>query len=296
MKYCFKCGLKIQKITTWYGLHPVCFKTWFKVSSLEEFQNLTSQKPSSEIIYGKNNNATFFHGKFRKYSSTLGKDKYILKVEEPEFPELPATEYLCNQIFRYLNINVPPFYLILFEKKHRCFVTQNFMSNFSNSSLVHVYRFFQDNEPYNCENLLKIIEQKVGRLNAQEDFIYLTLADSLIGNNDRHGRNLGFIQSPKGFKVSPFYDNPSYLGTEIHSLLEADHHPTGAIWTKKVSEPSMQDYIQEWQRLGFDYVIKRFRRAVSLADIDALIKKSYLTSKRQKAFSKLIHKRSKELC
>ena len=295
-KKCFKCNREIYNTKSWCGLHPICFKQWFNLPSLEKFQNILSRRQSDETFFNKAINSSFFHGKFRKYSSTLGGCKYILKVEEKDYPELPATEYLCNQIFKYLKINVAPFYMITFEEKHSCFVTKNFMENFPGSSLVHIYRFFEKTTNYDCENILKIIEEKTERLIAKEEFIYLTLADSLIGNNDRHGRNLGLIQTSKGLIISPFYDNPSYLGTEIHSLLAADHQPAGAIWTKSTSQPTMKDYIYEWERLGYGYIVERFRKVFSLKAIHSLIKKSFLSIKRQEAIFRLISKRSRELC
>ena len=70
----------------------------------------------------------------------------------------------------------------------------------------------KNREEHNCERLVTIIVEKTGRRTEQERFVFLTLADSLIGNHDRHGRNLGFIQSPKGLRLAPFYDNPSIVG------------------------------------------------------------------------------------
>ncbi len=292
---CFKCHHLLNKAEHWHGLHHICFKKWFNTTSAEKFQNIISRNTSNEILPNRITNSSFFHGKFRKYSATLGQKKYILKIEEKDYPELPATEFLCNQIFKNLKINIPPFYLILFENEHKCFVTENFMANLTSSSLVHIHHFFKKKMNYDCNNILKIIENKTGRISAKKDFIYLTLADSLIGNNDRHGRNLSFIQTNKGFFLSPFYDNPSYLGTEIQSLLGADHHPAGAIHTKTETEPSMKDYIHEWERLGYSDVINRFRKNVSLQKITKLINNSFLTSKRKNAILKLINKRIEEL-
>ena len=218
-----------------------------------------------------------------------------MKVQEKEYPELPATEYLCNQIYKSLNIDIAPFYLLVFEQDHVCFVTENFMGRMYESSLVHIYHFLKKDMEYNCENLLQVIGDITGRISAQEDFIYLTLADCLLGNNDRHGRNLAFIQSSKGYALSPFYDNVSYIGIELDSLLEADHQPKGAIATSVSSEPTMKEYINEWNRLGFDYTVDHFRKAVSFDDILSLVKSSYITPKRQEALLRIIRKRVEEL-
>ena len=72
------------------------------------------------------------------------------------------------------------------------------MSHLPNSSLVHIYHYLKNREDHNCEKLVTIIDEKTGRRTELERFAFLTLADSLIGNHDRYGRNLGFIQSPKG--------------------------------------------------------------------------------------------------
>lgn len=293
---CYKCGLEILEKDPCHGLHPTCFKQWFSAPPTEDFKNVISRHflsyPSEKSVI----NSSFFHGKFRKYSATLGKHKYILKIEEKDYPELPVTEYLCNQIFSSLYIPVPSFYLISFQNQHSCFVTKNFMGNFISSNLVHIYHFLEKDSNYNCEHLLQVIEAKTGKLTSVEHFVYLTLADSLIGNNDRHGRNLALIQTSKGFLLSPFYDNPSYLGCEIPSLLAADHQPVGAIQTTFSKHPSMKDYVQEWTRLGFEHVIDRFRKNISVEKIQNLVQNSYLTPKRKEAFLRLILKRNKELC
>ena len=104
---------------------------------------------------------------------------------------------------------------------------------------------------HDCESLVKIIGEKTQRKREQEKFILLTLADSLIGNHDRHGRNLAFIRSAKGIWLSPFYDNPSALALEDPSMLGADLQPRGSIYTKDTDKPTMKDYVLEWNRLGY---------------------------------------------
>lgn len=144
--------------------------------------------------------------------------------------------------------------------------------------------------------IVNIIGDKTGRRIEQESFAYLTLADSLIGNNDRHGRNLGFIRSAKGMHLAPFYDNPSALGVEDASFLGADLQPRGSIFTNDSNEPTMKDYVHEWNRLGYTSVVDHFRNTLSLPSITNLIQTSYLSEKRKKALLKLITKRGEELC
>ena len=295
-RVCLKCREKIEEENTWYGLHTECFKDWFKLSSLERFQDVAAQKQFDSKAIPAEDNFSFFHGKFRKYSAKLGGVDYILKIEEKDYPELPATEYLCNQIFEILGVNVPPFYLIRFEEKLSTFVTKNFMSGMQSSNLIHLYHYLKGKEDYNCESLVVTIGEVTGKLASQEDFIFLTLADSLIGNNDRHGRNLGFIETSQGLSLAPFYDNPSNIGIELPSLLRADLQPRGHIHTLKSSEPNMADYVEEWKRLGFENVVEKFRKEVDLPKVLLLVDESFLTTKRKAALKRLITKRWQELC
>jgi len=241
-------------------------------------------------------NISFFNGAYRKYSARLGESSFILKVQQKEYPELPATEYLCNQVYECLDIEIPNYYLIRFPEDQFCFVTKNFMSALIASDLVHIYHFVKDGKNHDCESLVTIIGEQTGRRIEQERFVYLTLADSLIGNHDRHGRNLGFIQSAKGMQLAPFYDNPSALALEEHSILDADLQPRGSIYTKETDKPTMKDYVQEWNRLGYGDVVDRFREQHSLEKLQSLVNNSYISEKRQEALLQLIFKRSEELC
>ena len=293
---CCKCLKKLALEDSWYGLHKNCFKDWFCLQEVSHFLDLVARSQSQAPQENQMANISFFNGAYRKYSARLGESGFILKVQQKEYLELPATEYLCNQIYESLDIEIPHYYLIRFPEEHFCFVTKNFMSGLIASDLVHIYHFVKDGKNHDCESLVTIIGEQTGRRVEQERFVYLTLADSLIGNHDRHGRNLGFIQSTKGMHLAPFYDNPSALALEEHSMLGADLQPRGSIFTKETDKPTLKDYVWEWKRLGFGDVVNRFRKQHSLEKIQSLVENSYISEKRQKALLRLIFKRSEELC
>jgi hypothetical protein len=293
---CCKCFTELNDGNSWHGLHENCFKDWFGLPEASPFLDLVVRSQSQAPQENQAANISFFHGAYRKYSARLGESSFILKVQQKEYLELPATEFLCNQIYESLNIEIPHYYLIRFPEDQLCFVTKNFMSGLIASDLVHIYHFVNNGRNHDCESLVTIIGEQTGRRVEQERFVRLTLADSLIGNHDRHGRNLGFIRSAKGMYLAPFYDNPSALALEEHSILGADLQPRGAIFTKETDKPTMKDYVQEWKRLGYEDVVDRFRKQHSLEKLRCLIEKSYLSEKRQKAFLRLISKRSEELC
>lgn len=296
MRLCCRCNKAVANEENWYGLHRLCFTEWFDLPELSHFSDIIPRSQSLVPLENQGKNTSFFHGAFRKYSSRLGEDNYILKVVQKGHPELPATEFLCNQIYEHLGIEIPNYYLIRYPDDHFCFVIQNFISKLQNASLVHIYHYLKNRGEHNCENLIAIIGEKTGRRTEQERFVYLTLADSLMGNHDRHGRNLGFIQTPKGMQLAPFYDNPSYVGLDDDLMLGADLQPRGAIFTKETDEPTMKDYVREWNRLGYENVVQSFQKKLSLEKLGAILEQSFIGKKRQKALFRLINKRSEELC
>ena len=296
MRLCYFCKKTVDEKSMVSGLHPDCFCKWFRLSTPDDFHDVVAR--SSEAQDKERDwaqvNTSFFHGKFRKYSARIGNHSYILKVMQKEVPELPLTEYLCNQLARGLGLEVPDYYMILFQNKLESFVSINFM-NRPESDLVHIYRYLDNPKDYDCEHLLRIIEKEVGRYDAVVRFIELCLFDSLIGNHDRHGRNLGLIQGPQGTLLAPFYDNPCYLALETPELLGAYHEPRGAIATAETIEPVMKDYIKEWFRLGFKEEVLTFAKRIDLKVIEDQVASSFLSKERKDAIMRLIQRRYLEM-
>lgn len=220
----------------------------------------------------------------------------MLKVQQPDLPELPATEYLCNQIAKSLNLWIPNHFFIKFQNELDTFVCENFMQDYPGSNLVHIYRYLEKPEQFSCAGLLNVLEKTVKRYEDIQRLVKLTLFDALIGNHDRHGRNLGIIESPNESRLAPFYDNPSYLALEHPLLLQAYHEPRGAIITKETEEPTMRDYVKEWNRLDLIEPVIEFKNDVDLSKIQNQITDSFLLPKRQQALIKLSTRHFQELC
>lgn len=292
-KICYKCAKEIEGEPC-EGLHRACFCEWFQTTEPQPFYDLIARtdKRSDEwsaITF------SFFHGKFRKYSARLAEKSYLLKVQQPEIPELPATEYLCNQIARTLLLNVPDHYFIRFQNELDAFVCENFMDKYPGGNLVHIYRFLERPDQFSCEGLVHVLEKQVKRYQEIQRFIKLSLFDALIGNHDRHGRNLGLIQFGKELLLAPFYDNPSYLALEDPLLLGALHEPRGVIITQETKEPTMSDYVKEWKRLGLIEPVHEFHQTINRSKIEDLVARSFLSGKRKQAFLQLINRRYHEL-
>ncbi|VEG92086.1 HipA domain-containing protein [Legionella spiritensis] len=293
---CLKCLKEIESSTAeHYGLHPECFQEWFNVAKTEKFTGLQRRHSSSlenPNSHSKQNNS-FFHGKFKKYSASLAGFSYILKMRQDDALELPEVEYLCNQIGKELNIPVAEFYYIDFYGD-KTFVTKNFIKQDSPIDLQHIYHFRPD-EDHSCEGLLTAISKETGRPLDTRVFINTLLFDALIGNHDRHGRNLAFIVTSSSTKLSPIYDNVSYLSLETGPMLQADFNPTGRINTKDSFEPSMVDYVREFKRLGFQAEIDNFYKRLSISKINQLINDSFCSDLMKQAIKRLIEKRFEEL-
>ncbi len=292
---CLKCKKPIKNHNS-YGLHTDCFVKWFKLSDLAEFSNLDRQKTlgaSTESGRITKTTDSFYHGRYLKYSAQLNNTQYILKVMEHKYPDLPATEYLCNKIASILSLAVPEYYLIRFKDENSpsqiTFVTKNFMQG-KTGALHHIYKYLpKGDKHYNCETIIKVIQQQTGKLNNVERFVEICLFDSLIGNGDRHGRNLGIIDTGKNKTLAPMYDNPSFIGTE--ELLGAQFNISGAVWTLASKKPKTIDYIKEFKRLNLETPCLKFTKKIihQFPVLIEEIKTSEIAEKRKQAFIKYLN-------
>lgn len=294
MNICFKCQKDTDVTQQKHGLHKQCFKEWFNLIDKEEdFQNLVLRKEASNDEEEKRfHNTSFFHGKFEKYSAELGKKNYILKLSR-EYPELARCEYLCNQIGKTLGLDIPKNHLICLFNERDSFISTNFMQDYKGSNLEHIWHFLTKNDQFTLEVLLKIIEKQTGRLSEIRKFIKICLFDALIGNHDRHGRNLGLISTVNGYVLAPSYDNPSYFA--MAEFLAASHSPKCAIATSFTQEPMMEDYVKEFMRLGYGEEVLKFKVSVDYETLNASIKSSFISEERKNAFLNFIKRQYQEM-
>lgn len=293
-KICYRCGKQIDSLEGLkHGLHKHCFKKWFKVDETHDFTSLALRGDT-----GANKipiNTSFFQGTFKKYSAKLGESDFILKVATDSYLELPRAEFLSNQIASSLKLDMNEFYLIHFLGKTDCFVARNFMQDHIGGNLIHIYHFINEDLKFDVSSLLKIIESKTGRFSEVKKFIDMCLFDALIGNHDRHGRNLGLIQVGEKYILAPCYDNPSYLAIEEKAFLKAQHEPRGKICTSETEEPIMKDYIMEFKKLGYETEVIDFLKRVNMKKIETLISNSFISGERKAALKSLVNRRFKEL-
>ncbi len=292
MLTCLMCLAEIKE-EGHYGLHPTCFRTWFEVESLFEFTSLVL-KQGSKGEEPANQNSSFFQGQYKKYSADLNGCSYILKVRQTSAPELPELEFLCNQIAELIGLPVAKFYL-LEMMGDRVFVTRNFIDRSEHASLSHIHTYFVDDAARTCDDIIRVIDEQTHRFTDVETFVMMCLFDSLIGNHDRHGRNLGIVTTAGGSRLAPIYDNPSVVGTHSGDWLKADIGLEGRIPTKDSKHPTISHYVKEFRRLGYHDQIEQFRKLAQLPRIENLISKSFCSNLMKAAITKMIQKNYKEL-
>ncbi len=214
-------------------------------------------------------------------------------MSHSEAPELPAVEYLCNQIGASLGIPVADFFMIEWGGQ-LVFVTENFMDKHIGCDLQHLYHFRKTTQ-HDCKSLLAVIEKHARSHQDISVLIRTLLFDALIGNHDRHGRNLALIVGLGKTRLSPIYDNVSYLGLESGEMLKSDFHPTGRVCTSKTQTPSMIDYVEEFNRLGYQSIVHDFFKRVDKLELKQRVEKSFCSLLMKQAFHALLHKRIQEL-
>ena len=255
---CLRCRGSLtdeSEVMVRYGLHLSCFALWFglKKEALTAIFTRVERLPSDSSdsnLNSKSPNNSYFSGKFKKYSAELNGETYLFKMRQDGIAELPEVEYLCNQIGQQLSVGVASFYLIELDGE-KTFVTKIFIASGKADDLQHIHHFRPDNQ-HNCEMLIKIVAEKTNSPFFVQKLIKTILFDALIGNGDRHGRNLALIDTGVGYELSPAYDNVSNVGLESSSFMfKVDFNPTGRISTQATDAPNMFDYAHELIRLGY---------------------------------------------
>lgn len=298
---CLRCGITAIKKDLKHGLHKECFQKTFNLKDVDaNFVDLivknSSEKEQAPLLIA----SSFFHGAFKKYAGKIEGQRYIIKVQQADYKELPIVEYVSNLMARDLGIKVADFHYIHFNNALPTFVTRNILDDYVEANLVHIWHYLKDErqdkyKDLSLKNVIEILQKETQRPIDVKNFIEICLFDMTIGNHDRHGRNLALIETVDGKVLAPFYDNPSYIGIENEAMLGAEISARGKIATSQTNEPLLIDYIEEFNSLGYEEIVTKFINKLRKYDFQKVLKNSNLSLKRRKAFKDLINKNLKTL-
>lgn len=140
----------------------------------------------------------------------------------------PYNEYFCMKLAKTVGLNIPNVTLI--EGPYPLYLVERFDRAIVNSEVVRIHqqdfcqaqgitsrkKYEEDGGPTLPQNYGLIKRSSSLPIKDLSQFISWIWFNLLIGNNDCHSKNLSFIQSEDGIRLSPFYD---LLSTVIYKDL-----------------------------------------------------------------------------
>ena len=136
---------------------------------------------------------------------------YILKPQNPDYPQMPENEHLTMKLAELFKIQIVPVNMIRLESGELCYITKRIDRN-PDGTKNHMIDFLQilglaDKYMGTMEQLGKSIgELSVNTLLDKFRFFESTVFNFVIGNNDMHLKNYSMFRSDMGWVLSPFYD------------------------------------------------------------------------------------------
>lgn len=222
--------------------------------------------------------------------------QYILKPQNPEYPQMPENEHLSMKLAGLFKINIVPVNMIRLASGELCFITQRIDRN-ADGSKNHMIDFLQileleDKYKGTMEKLGKTIgELSVNTLLDKLRFFESTVFNYIIGNNDMHLKNYSMFLSDMGWVLSPFYD---LLNVKI--ILPEDKEDMALLLggKKENFNKGYFDHLGAVLKLNDKQINAVYKRLQKwLPEAIQLIDSSFLESARQQAYKELISERVK---
>jgi serine/threonine-protein kinase HipA len=223
---------------------------------------------------------------------------YILKPQNPDYPQMPENEHLSMKLAELFKIEVVPVNMIRLQSGERCFITKRMDRN-PDGSKNHMIDFLQILELADkYKGTLETLGTTIGDLSVHTlldklRFFESTVFNYIIGNNDMHLKNYSMFLSEMGWVLSPFYD---LLNVKL--IVPKDKEDTALLLGGK-KENFNKGY---FDRLGaglklndkqINTVYKRLEKW--LPEAVQLIDRSFLTEDYKKSYKELITVRAKLL-
>ncbi len=136
---------------------------------------------------------------------------YILKPQNPDYPQMPENEHLSMKLAELFRIAIVPVNLIRLQSGELCFLTKRIDRNEDGSKnhMIDFHQIMETDDKY--KGTMEQVGKKIGELSVNTlldklRFFESTVFNYCIGNNDMHLKNYSMFLSGTGWVLSPFYD------------------------------------------------------------------------------------------
>lgn len=188
------------------------------------------------------------HGNADKFGFIHHGVQYLAKPEDPDYKQelIAENEYTCNRIAQAMGLRTARLFGLSEIDGQKAFVQEWFSVN--GFSLMSLYRYIEPGRPYSFSTIKDCIQEISSR--PEEDTIFfakIALFDCVIGNTDRHGRNLGFLVRDDSIRLSPVFDNISTTLPDFK--LKTRFNFSSRISTETSERPSVTQCVREVKKL-----------------------------------------------
>ena len=255
-----------------------------------------SDRQVKPVILPHLTNTPVYPGAFLKYGVVIDKVEYLLKTSGTHI-DMAEGELVSNRLATLFGLNVPSFRKCV-SKGSVFFGSVDFTKNNNEHVRLHHFSELMPEYPQDWD-CLHIIE-KIREVSSSPDedvasFVRMIVFDSVVGNNDRHSKNIGFLSTSAGLRLSPFYDNCSYVALMNKIDTKLNVVIRGVVGAGSESEPTLKDYVECLECLGFGGLLAEISSGVDLSGALAVIKAGKMRGWRKEWFSQHVDKQLKLL-
>jgi serine/threonine-protein kinase HipA len=229
--------------------------------------------------------------------------QYILKPQNPDWPELPENESFTMRMAAFAKLEIPPSGLVRCSDNSLSYFIKRFDRTGRNKKL-HIEDFAQLAEldrdtkyNYSVEKLLGLIAQYCTIPKQEyEKFIRLFLFNFLFGNEDMHLKNYSIITKGKMVKLAPAYDLlNSVAALRLSGITAAEIEESALPLNGKKKRLKKRDFEVIFERTGlpskvieriYTDLLKTYHYALSM------LKCSFMSDEMKRVYEEVLHDNS----
>lgn len=203
------------------------------------YKYLNEKKSLTDVILNKEGGKFSLAGAQDKFAVIFKKNKIYLPLDGSPTTHIikphvryfnsthdtPYNEYLCMKLAEAVGLNVPRVDII--EGEHPLFIVERFDRIQTNRGISRIHqqdfcqaqgitslkKYESDGGPTFADNYNLVKDHSSAPIPDLNQLLKWLIYNLVIGNNDSHSKNLAFLQTEDGIRISPFYD---LLSTSIY--------------------------------------------------------------------------------